>query len=134
MAKSGRNHQVLADWASVCIKVGCLAGFASSSPIAEQRLAMPKYQGVGTRLPPGLIIHGYKNYLLVEKALTELPATYKGLLALDQGLLRPDGVDLKTPEKRARFAEISTSRYFQILAAIDAKISEVSRVPLAEAV
>jgi len=118
------SQEYFAAWALVTHQTLGQVGYQSSSSTAFNRIVMGHAGDYRASLPRGVMIRGFREYLKVEKALDNLPDAYRLLLALDQGLIRPAKVELRTVKQRADLLGISVSRYYQIMARIKQELND----------
>jgi len=93
-------------WAEVVDRTHGQLGYAKTSPIAEKQLDTPHHQSVFKGLPRDILLKGYRL-----------------LLALDQGLIRPKSVELRTVKQRADFTGVTVARYYYLIRKIQERLN-----------
>ena len=87
-------------------------------------------QPCGARLPVGVQLPGLREYHAVERVLDQLGQGHRLVVALEYGLLRPEGVPIKGQARRAALMGVSRATYTTRLRAVRDRLGRFAGVGL----
>ena len=111
--------RLLSTWAQFAHAHAEGLGFSNSTVLGRASAGELVFgQPCGSRLPAGVSLPGTREYHRVETVLEDLGEGHRLVAALEYGLVRPQGVPVKSQAKRAAVLGVSLATYTTRLRAV----------------